>query len=181
MTKPTTSRRSEMIAIRVTPEQKAELTAKAEAAGKNLSDYVLTRCEGDKPVEDTMNTMQLEERLGFNLGTLDDMVRELDTTDLKAKVAKALGTLDPDGLFWYSEATSKGNVWLNTPTVKAVNLVNRAFRRLLTPIFDELNSEAIVYTTSEISVSKWASSLVPEPFQPSPNPYRHGQTVVGCS
>ena len=166
------NRKTEVITIRATATQKARLMAKAALAGLGLSEYILSGGEAANPVDANVTTEMLEQRLGLKCYTLNMLYNEIDTPDLKNKTAKALATLDPDGLEWYGEQTPNGYVWTNTLSVKPQSSNNKALRALMADIQKETEDSQVAtildddITTSELKTDPGYIALMLKMEQP---------------
>lgn len=185
MTKQTATRKSEVITLRATLEQKLQLVAKATGEGLSLSQFILSLGAAARVTASVMTTELLEERLGLDPDTLDRIYREVDTDSLKDKTAEALATLDPNGLKWWAEKTSKGNVWTNEAVLPKKNLFNRTLYRLMDTIFKadfaamSVQTETeIVFTTPEPIAVQTVVYTTPEPVATATTVHTKAKPIV---
>lgn len=85
------ARKSEYLQIRVTPAQKKRLKRLAEAAGTDLSAYVLARAapSGQRRFEELLSLLAAEEGDRFVLAELNDLLAGLASGELGDAVAVA--------------------------------------------------------------------------------------------
>ena len=130
------SSKTEVISIRVTAKEKADIKIAAAKSVVSIKDYLL-HSKPSQIAAAEVTTELLEKRLGLSLFTLDTLYSAVTTKELQVKVATALSTLDPDGLAWYGYKADKGHLWSNTATPTTVNPNNRTLRLLIDGIIKE--------------------------------------------
>jgi len=92
------SAKTQQLQIRVTPEQKAALKRLAEAAGTDVSDYVLRRAipEARSRVDHLVRQVGNPAERPYSLAALNDLLEDLSSAELRDATAEVdLGGLAP--------------------------------------------------------------------------------------